>query len=498
MIWAIAIRNLWQHKTKTLIIGMLVSIGIMLSFAGNAFIDSMIRNISGIFTEYYTGDILITSTETLGAGVFGAQSDEVMGFPVIPVLKDYDKAMEIVSRQKGIKSVTRQLSGYAMLNLSREGMEFACFFGVEPDEYFRTMTGIEIVDGRMLKEGEEGMLLHYDIWKRLKEQRNVEYRIGDKIQLNNFGSGGMKIKEVPLVGVFKFPRGNKRLFAMSFLDARSVRYLLGKNSGKQETVEVAPEAKGLLEADIDSLFADASSVSDAAGIESAGTSATGPGSPAAVTGDNVYDILGEKRPQVPAIEKDLSWHFILIRCEKGAQADAIIKALNREFDDNDLLLRAQGWWVSAMPDSLTYSGIKLLFNVAVFILGFVSIIIIMNTLVVSVMERTSEIGTMRALGAQKSFVTKMFIAETGFITLVFGFVGMALGGIVILALNRAGIPTDNDALRYLGGGGVLRPSIGAQPVILSLAFMGLIALLSWVYPVIIALKISPLKAIATE
>ena len=176
----------------------------------------------------------------------------------------------------------------------------------------------------------------------------------------------------------------------------------------------------------------------------------------------------------------------------------MIKDLNKKFDDNDLLLRAQGWWVSAMPDSLTYSGIKLLFNVAVFILGFVSIIIIMNTLVVSVMERTSEIGTMRALGAQKSFVTKMFIAETGFITIVFGFLGMALGAIVILALNRVGISTDSDALRYLGGGGVLRPVIGVQPVILSLCFMALIALLSWIYPVIIALKISPLKAITTE
>ena len=51
---------------------------------------------------------------------------------------------------------------------------------------------------------------------------------------------------------------------------------------------------------------------------------------------------------------------------------------------------------------------------------------------------------------------------------------------------------------HLGGGGILRPTIGAEPVILSLAFMGLIALLSWIYPVIIALKISPLKAITTE
>lgn len=490
MVWAIAIRNLWQHKTKTLIIGVLITIGITLSFAGNAFIDSVIKNISGIFTDYYTGDILITSTETLGAGVFGGQSDDVMGFPVIPVLKDYDKAMEIVGGLEGVASVTHQLSGYALFNMADEGMDYACFFGIEPDSYFETMPYAEILEGRMLESGEEGLLLHENIRKKLKETQGKDYKVGDLVQLNNFGSGGLKIKEVPIVGIFRFPRGNERMFNMSFLDARSTRYLLGSNAGKQETVAVAKEATALLDTDMASLFSDDSfGDTDAGGID---------GMTAAVTKDNVYSILGEKRAPPPEDQSNLSWHFILIKTEKGANADALIKQLNDAFDENDMLMRAQGWWVSAMPDSLTYSGLKLLFNVAIFILGFVSIIIIMNTLVVSVMERTSEIGTMRALGARKGFIRRMFIAETVFVTAVFGLLGMAIGGAIILALGKVGIPTDNDALRYLGGGGVLRPAIGSQPIILSLSFMALIALTSWIYPVIIALKISPLKAITTE
>ena len=90
------------------------------------------------------------------------------------------------------------------------------------------------------------------------------------------------------------------------------------------------------------------------------------------------------------------------------------------------------------------------------------------------------------------------MAETSFLTLVFGLAGLAAGWAIIFALNRAGIPTDNDALRYLGGGEILRPTVTAQPVIMSVTLMALIALLSWVYPVLIALKVSPLKAIATE
>lgn len=502
MIWAIAVRNLFQHRTKTLIIGALVSIGIALTFAGNALIDSMIRNIQGIFTDYYTGDVLVTSSETLGAGVFGAQSDDVMGFPVIPMIRDYPQVLEEVRKIKGVRVYTRQISAYALINLEQKGIEYSLFFGIEPDSYYGAMDGIELVEGRLLKGGEKGIILQYDMWKKLRDEKELELKIGDTLQLNSFGTAGIKILEVPVVGIYKFPKGNTRLWPLSFIDAPSLRYVMGRQGGTPEKVEVSADATALLsdDMDIDSLFADGGS--DA--LDPLEASSSGKTQPVKVTSANVFDILGDgESAPAPAQAADsgaqqLDWHFIVLRLEKGVSAESVIKQLNAAFDDGDLLANAQGWWESAMPDSAVYSGVKLLFNVAIFILGFVSIIIIMNTLVISVMERTSEIGTMRALGARKSFVTKLFVAETSFLTLVFGLAGLAAGWAIIFALNRAGIPTDNDALRYLGGGGILRPTVSAQPVIMSVTLMALIALLSWVYPVLIALKVSPLKAIATE
>ncbi len=64
--------------------------------------------------------------------------------------------------------------------------------------------------------------------------------------------------------------------------------------------------------------------------------------------------------------------------------------------------------------------IRIVFSVAILIVAIVAIIIIMNTLVISVIERTGEIGTMRALGAQKPFVWLMFLVETLTVTIVFG------------------------------------------------------------------------------
>jgi len=490
MIWVIAIRNLWQHRTKTLIIGTLVALGISLTFVGNALIDSMIRNISTIFSEYYTGDILVTSTETLGAGVFGAQSDDTMGFPTIPVLKDYDRVMEKVQELEGVEGVTRQISGYAMFNMDGAAMEYGLFFGVEPDSYFSVMDGIEIIEGRRLQGSEQGLMLGLQSWEKFKNDHGLEIKAGDVIQLNSFGLAGIKIIELPVVGIFRFPLGNERFFPMSIMDAGSLRYLLGRSGGVAEKVPVSAEATVFLESDLDALFdSDTFGIIDSQGPEVQVES---------LTEENLFDIGVSGTALAEPEEESKDWHFIVIRTKKGVDPQNLISKLNRSLDDADLLARSQGWWVSAMPDSLTYSGVQILFNVAIYILGFVSIIIIMNTLVVSVMERTSEIGTMRALGASKGFVARMFIAETGFITAVFGAAGLLLGILIILLLNRAGIPTDNDALRFLGGGGIVRPVIGSQPLILSFILMGIIALFSWIYPVLIALKISPIKAISTE
>ncbi|HKL86227.1 MAG TPA: FtsX-like permease family protein [Treponemataceae bacterium] len=505
MIWAIAIRNLFQHRTKTLIIGALVSIGIMMTFFGNALIDSMIRNIEGIFTEYYTGDVLITSTETLGAGVFGAQSDNVNGFPVIPLIRDYPEVLEEASKIKGVRAITHQISAYALINNEQLGMEFSLFFGIEAESYYSAMTGITLVQGRLLEPKEKGIMLEYEMWKKFRDEKELELAIGDTLQLNSFGSAGMKILEVPIVGIFEFPLGNTRLFPLSFIDAVSLRYIMGGQGGTVEKVDVSADATALLDTDLDNLFSDDFSFDfdqDMSSIVRSDTGGAATGIAAKkVTESNVFDILGKTSPPTAVADAEVisnDWHFIVMRLEPGVSSKAVIKELNALFEERDLLARAQGWWVSAMPDSLIYSGVKILFNVAIFILGFVSIIIIMNTLVISVMERTGEIGTMRALGARKAFVTKLFIAETSFITLVFGAIGLAAGSSLILVLNRLGIPTDNDALRYLGGGGILRPTISAQPVILSLSLMAVIALFSWIYPVLIALKVSPLKAISTD
>ena len=485
MIWKIAARNLLQHKAKTIIIGSLVTIGILLTLVGNSFIDSVTDVISRIFIKNYTGDILILSSENLGSSVFGSQVESFMEFPVIPILDDYEKILSYMENLPDIESFTTQISTYSMLNLGKIGIEGILLFGINPDSYFKTMNGAIVPPGmgRRLEPGEEGIMLNYETWKRIKTVRNLELKVGDTLQFNSHGKMGFRILELPIVGIFHFEKGNERFFVPSITNIQSARYLYGRNIVDLENIQLDESATAFLDMNLEDFF------------DSANISIIKPESQSQA---DIYNIFNQKKTEVEKSDDTGPWNFFIIKMKENADVDETIKNLNTIFSENNIKAIAQGWQASANPDSMIYMGVKLIFNCAIFILAIVSTIIIMNTLVASVMERTAEIGTMRALGARKALIMKMFISETFTITFVFGTIGILAGYLIIQILNLSGIPTDNDLLRFLGGGETVKLVLGSGPVITCFLLMLLIGSTSWIFPVLMAMKITPLKAIMTE
>jgi putative ABC transport system permease protein len=122
----------------------------------------------------------------------------------------------------------------------------------------------------------------------------------------------------------------------------------------------------------------------------------------------------------------------------------------------------------------------------------------MNTLVISVIERTGEIGTMRALGAQKSFVRKMFLVETLTIAAIFGIIGVGLAFASIGGLNALHIKATNPFLKILFAGDTLHPAVNPLSVLWSLALVAVVAVAAHLYPVSIALKVEPIRAMQVE
>ncbi|MCU0822941.1 MAG: FtsX-like permease family protein, partial [Spirochaetes bacterium] len=138
-----------------------------------------------------------------------------------------------------------------------------------------------------------------------------------------------------------------------------------------------------------------------------------------------------------------------------------------------------------------------LFGFVLFIF-FVAIIIIMNTLSMAAMERLNEIGMMRAVGAQRSFVGWMFFFETSFLSFLFGGAGIISGIITVIIFNFFNITTDNHILQLLYGGSVFRPFLGFFDVFIGIFELGVVTVIAIIYPLKVARRITPLEAIARD
>lgn len=142
---------------------------------------------------------------------------------------------------------------------------------------------------------------------------------------------------------------------------------------------------------------------------------------------------------------------------------------------------------------------RLVLYTAVLIIFAVALIIINNAMVMATLQRVKEIGTMRAIGAQRRFVVLMLLVESVAVGLAFGAVGAALGaGVVWLIRASGGIPATNDQLYFFFSGPSLLPRLGVQSVAISLAAVLLVSILSGIYPAILATRVAPVEAMHSD
>nr|WP_277346706.1 FtsX-like permease family protein [Thermococcus sp. Bubb.Bath] len=117
---------------------------------------------------------------------------------------------------------------------------------------------------------------------------------------------------------------------------------------------------------------------------------------------------------------------------------------------------------------------------------FVGALGVINTLLTSVMERTREIGTYRALGAKKSFVLEMILLEGLIMTFIGGIIGFLFGiGLAWLVV---------DVLRTWTPG-LPNPVINLHVVVVAFGVTFIVGILASIYPAKKAAGLKPAEAI---
>ncbi|MBT3324457.1 ABC transporter permease [archaeon] len=190
-------------------------------------------------------------------------------------------------------------------------------------------------------------------------------------------------------------------------------------------------------------------------------------------------------------DKDDGINFIYATVEEGEDinevAERVAIKLEDARDDDDFLL--------ITPESLL-TQLGSILSVVQFILGGIagiSLVVggigIMNSMFTSVLERTKQIGLMKAVGASKEKILLIFVMEAALIGVTGGVMGVVLG--YVFAFSVQGVAA-------LLGFSYLKISILWNVVGLSLGFALLVGILSGLYPAYKASGLSPVEALRYE
>ncbi len=120
---------------------------------------------------------------------------------------------------------------------------------------------------------------------------------------------------------------------------------------------------------------------------------------------------------------------------------------------------------------------------------------LMNIMLVSVTQRTREIGVQKALGARRRYILMQFLAEALTITFIGGLLGVLLAYVVALSVGRL---TLYSAFAKNGEAGDIRLIIQPATLIASTVILGTVGLISGMIPAFRASRLDPIESLRHE
>ncbi|MGV3624910.1 MAG: ABC transporter permease [Archangium sp.] len=130
--------------------------------------------------------------------------------------------------------------------------------------------------------------------------------------------------------------------------------------------------------------------------------------------------------------------------------------------------------------------------------AFFALIVVTIGMTIATLQRTPTIGTMRAIGAQRTFVIGMVFIETVMLALAFGLIGAGIGALAVGWLHSSGIPAFRDELYFFFSGPVLRPELTAAGVVTAIVVTLVVSVLSIIFPLVLATRVSPITAMQSS
>ncbi|MFQ3620090.1 MAG: FtsX-like permease family protein [Spirochaetales bacterium] len=527
MILKLALRNLYRHPRQTLTVGGVLMMGIALLFVGNALFDGTEAGIEESFIASFTAHLSVRARSVMEFSIFGDQTPVIGELFRMPTLAPYTELRKTLEQQPGVEAVTSLVSGLALLEYGNYRMP-APLFGVEPDTYLKVMPGITVTQGRFLQPGERGVVLPEARIRQIEATVGKKLNLGEILQFAVADGISFRIRSAPLLGVIRYPLRNETLDSIVLIDPTSLRELYSYFIGTvpapmNESLALKPSpasSPAFSPPTAAPAYPDTPSISSRSSNSQPLSSAPPAKAairtqPAPATAQNLLESLFEnpepdQEASVEGIDRQVleqelaqalqaprpavdegAWNFILLRLKPEASVARVHRTLQRLVQEKGWEIQVLDWRQTAGASALFLYWMRLIFNIGFGVVAITSLIILMDSLVMNVLERVPEIGTLRALGASPSVIRRLFLTETTLLAAGAGLLGIGLGLAAGVYLRAHPIQLENEFLIQLFGGNSLFPRLSLNRVVVSWIVALILGLVGWIYPVRIALKVQP-------
>jgi ABC-type lipoprotein release transport system permease subunit len=340
-------------------------------------------------------------------------------------------------------------------------------------------------------------------------------RIGDVLTIKAFTrSGYVQSVNVPVYGSFQFQGLEKSTVAgaLNLMDIVSFRELYGFMSGeKLAEIEALQKEAGARDISRENAEAELFGKAEVAPVPA--PEAKAPRHVQATTTPGVSAVahdLGESLGGKLQREEARSRVFPPGEVEQGVVLNAAvivkdpkkiketIAAIEAQGKQDGLTLKAIDWQEAAGLIGKFVNVVRIVLYVSILIIFLIALVIINNALVMATLERVKEIGTLRAIGAQRRFILAMLVVESIVVGLIFGGLGAGVGALIVTLVGKIGIPAKSDIWFFFFSGPRLYPFIGTTNVIAAFIIVLLVSAFSSFYPAWIAMRVTPRQAMQEE
>jgi putative ABC transport system permease protein len=451
-----------------ILIALLVAFGSFLIIFGTTFSQSAHDVSRSSIIENFTGDFIIYATKSKEKPSPFAFQTPLPNIPNVPEIEQYLKSLPEVS------AFAPYAQNYAILQVDRDGQKIELpfiFYAVDPVGYHKVFDNARMTHGsffdiagnepQSVSDPAHGIVISEFQNQQYKKNYGITLKVGDRMTVLGLTAGGVNAASTRVVGIFD-PRYYRNVFNyINFLDIGTYSSLYNFTG-------------------VESLPASLDKSLNAASDNEAGIFA--------LSGDNSLSSIDLNSLKSEALS---GYTMIAVKLHDHTKSEAVMKMVETK---SDLGIKVSGWREASGYFAQIAAGLQTFVYVATGLIFLIVAFIFMNTLIINITERTEEIGTMRAIGAERGFIRRLFISETLILNLTATAVAMAAAFIAILAIGKGGIPLPDTFSQFLIGGGNLPLELRFGPFLQAIAVTVFVSILATLYPVRVATSITPLEA----